>query len=55
MVACIAVVVGSMVPAMAPPSKFYIDKMVHLSAYGLLATLGCLAMPPRSWPLLISH
>jgi VanZ family protein len=52
--ACLAIVVGSMVPAMAPPGKFYIDKLVHFSAYALVATLGCFAIRPRWWPFLIA-
>jgi len=52
--ACLAIVVGSMVPAMAPPDKFYVDKLVHLSAYALVATLGCFAVRPRWWPILIA-
>jgi VanZ family protein len=52
--ACLAIVVGSMIPAMAPPGELYIDKLVHLSAYALVAMLGCLAIRPRWWPILIA-
>ena len=52
--ACISILVGSLLSATAPPSEFYIDKLVHLSAYALVATLGCVAMRPRWWTLLIA-
>jgi VanZ family protein len=41
-VAAIVLVYGSLEPALAPPGMFELDKLIHLSAYGGLATLGCL-------------
>jgi VanZ family protein len=41
-IAVIVLVYGSLEPALAPPGAFQLDKLVHLVAYGGLATLGCL-------------
>lgn len=41
-VAVIILVYGSLEPALAPPGAFQLDKLIHLAAYGGLATVACL-------------
>ena len=49
----IAVLYGSLTPALAPPDLLHLDKAIHLLAYGGLATVGFLPVEAtrRGWPL----
>jgi len=38
----LVLIYGSLAPALAPPSAFQLDKLIHLVVYGGLATVGCL-------------
>jgi hypothetical protein len=47
------VLYGSLSPALAPPDLLNVDKLIHLFAYGALATVGFLPCgnARRGWPI----
>jgi VanZ family protein len=49
LVAIIGVVLGSFIPALAPPATYHIDLYIHFSAYGLLAGLPMFITHSLKW------